>query len=195
MLTVPPGEDHVDLAITNLCILAVPQPDTNGQVRLPGARREIAHFQGAVDTLSSSPTTVTLFQSASTVDGVLAQIPRAYWVHFASHGIQDGEGKRMPDARGATRALHVAVARLRARNVPSTSWVPFIRVGLRIRVVGFCDVSDVLRLVVRRTLCSAGPGMVHAVGYHHVFIIISWRTSHIVDRISGYCTPNSSIEG
>ena len=107
----------------------------------------------------------------------------------------DGEGEKMPDARGAAQALHVAVARLRARNVPSTSWVPFIHVGLRIRVVGFCDVSDVLRLVVRRTLCSAGPGMVHAVGYHHVFIIISWRTSHIVDRISGYCTPNSSIEG
>ena len=85
----PPGEDHVDLAITNLCILAVPQPDTNGQVRLPGARRDIVHFQGAVDTLSSSPTTVTLFQSASTVEDILAQILHTLWVHFASHGIQD----------------------------------------------------------------------------------------------------------
>ena len=228
-----PSHDHV--ATTNLRILAVPQPDSDGQMQLPGARREIAHLQNAVDAMSSPHTTITLLQSTGTVEDVLAQMKHAHWVHFACHGIQDrlapldsglvlatgrrlklsdiiqlsarprgglaflsacqtatgdralseeavhlaagmllagyrsviatmwsigdsdapevaqsvydqlfaregdgegeGEGEReggrgMPDARGAARALHVAIARLRARGAPFMSWVPFIHVGL-----------------------------------------------------------------
>ncbi|KAF8554003.1 hypothetical protein OG21DRAFT_1509425 [Imleria badia] len=88
-LILPTGEDHVDVATTNLRVLAVPQPDTNGQVQLPGARREIVHLQCAVNALSSSPTIITHLQSTGTVEDVLAQMLQAYWVRFACHGVQD----------------------------------------------------------------------------------------------------------
>jgi len=218
-----PLQDHV--ATTNLRILAVPQPDSDGQMQLPGARREIAHLQNAIDDVSSSRATITLLQSTGTVEDVLSQMTYAHWVHFACHGIQDrlapldsglilamgrrlklsdiiqlpsrprgglaflsacqtatgdralseeavhlaagmllagyrsviatmwsigdseapevaqsvyeqlftreGDGERgMPDARRAARALHVAIGRLRSRDVPFISWVPFIHVGL-----------------------------------------------------------------
>ncbi|KAF8548819.1 hypothetical protein OG21DRAFT_1422363, partial [Imleria badia] len=73
----------------NIRILAVPQPSSDGQSRLPGVHTELDHIR---EIISNSPAQTTLLESSiGTVEEVLAMMKDADWVHFACHGVQDSE--------------------------------------------------------------------------------------------------------
>jgi hypothetical protein len=44
------------------------------------------------------------------------------------HG-PDGKLAQQPDTNRSAQALHIAVKKLRSKNVPFHSWVPFIHMG------------------------------------------------------------------
>ncbi|KAF8125437.1 TPR-like protein [Boletus edulis] len=74
----------------NFRLLAVRQPPTDGQARLPGVHTELAHIKEVIRN-SSSACTIFLESSVGTVEEVLGLMKEADWVHFACHGIQDAK--------------------------------------------------------------------------------------------------------
>jgi len=70
-------------------ILAVPQPPSDGQSRLPGVHTELKHIRAVIR--NSRAQTTLLESSVGTVEEVLGLMKDADWVHFACHGVQDGE--------------------------------------------------------------------------------------------------------
>ena len=81
---------HEKTALSNVInLLVVPQPSSDGQTHLPGVRDETMNIRTTVETLSS--TRVHLRESNGDVEGVLDEMKRSNWVHFACHGVQDVE--------------------------------------------------------------------------------------------------------
>jgi CHAT domain-containing protein len=74
----------------DLCFLAVRQPPSDGQSRLPGVATELEHIKAVISNSRSAHTTL-LESSVGTVEEVLALMKEADWVHFACHGIQDAQ--------------------------------------------------------------------------------------------------------
>jgi CHAT domain-containing protein len=74
----------------DLRFLAVPQPASDGQSRLPGVDTELEHIRAVIEKSPSARTTF-LESSVGTVEEVLGLMKEADWVHFACHGIQDAE--------------------------------------------------------------------------------------------------------
>ena len=72
----------------DLRLLAVRQPSSDGQSRLPGVATELEHIRAVIRQSPSARTTL-LESSVGTVEEVLALMRQADWVHFACHGIQD----------------------------------------------------------------------------------------------------------
>ena len=72
----------------NLCLLAVRQPLSDGQMPLRGVITELQHIQ-AIIRRSASACTTLVESSVGTVEEVLALMKNADWIHFACHGIQD----------------------------------------------------------------------------------------------------------
>ncbi|KAF8436571.1 CHAT domain-containing protein [Boletus edulis BED1] len=69
-------------------LLAVLQPPTDGQARLPGVHTELEHIKEVIR--NSPPARTTLLESfVGTVEEVLGLMKESDWVHFACHGIQD----------------------------------------------------------------------------------------------------------
>ena len=69
----------------DLRLLAVRQPSSDGQSRLPGVATELEHIRAVI---RNSPTTL-VESSVGTVEEVLSLMKEADWAHFACHGIQD----------------------------------------------------------------------------------------------------------
>ena len=74
----------------DLRLLAVRQPPSDGQSRLPGVPTELEHIKAVIGKSPSARTTL-LESSVGTVEEVLALMKEADWVHFACHGIQGAE--------------------------------------------------------------------------------------------------------
>ena len=74
---------------SDLRILTVRQPPTDGQSRLPGVNIELEHIKAVINNSPSASTTL-LESSVGTVEEVLGLMKQADWVHFACHGIQNG---------------------------------------------------------------------------------------------------------
>ncbi|KAF8552649.1 TPR-like protein [Imleria badia] len=74
----------------NFRLLAVCQPPSDGQSRLPGVDTELEYIKAVIRNSPSGRTTL-LESSAGTVEEVLSLMKEADWVHFACHGIQDAE--------------------------------------------------------------------------------------------------------
>ena len=72
---------------SDIRLLAVRQPPSDGQIPLPGVAAELRRI-GAI--IKNSPSTL-LESSVGTVEEVLTLMKEAEWVHFACHGIQDPE--------------------------------------------------------------------------------------------------------
>ncbi|CCM03325.1 uncharacterized protein FIBRA_05453 [Fibroporia radiculosa] len=83
-LILPP---HEGTTIDNMRLVAVPQPASDRQTRLPGAQIELGHIKTTLQSLSSTP--ISLVQSIGTVEDVLTKMKESDWVHFACHGVQD----------------------------------------------------------------------------------------------------------
>ena len=72
----------------DLRLLAIRQPLSDGQARLPGVAIELEHIRVAI--CNSPSARITLLESSvGTVEEVLSLMKEADWVHFACHGIQD----------------------------------------------------------------------------------------------------------
>ncbi|KAG6372437.1 hypothetical protein JVT61DRAFT_7534 [Boletus reticuloceps] len=71
---------------SDLRLLAVRQPPTDGQSRLPGVHTELEYIK---EVIRNSACTTFLESSVGTVEEVLGLMTEADWVHFACHGIQD----------------------------------------------------------------------------------------------------------
>ena len=85
----PPRTREANLG-SNIRLLAVPQPPSDGQFPLPGVYAELEHIRAIIQNSPSAQTTL-VEPSVGTVEEVLVQMKEAHWVHFACHGIQDGE--------------------------------------------------------------------------------------------------------
>ncbi|KAF8555036.1 TPR-like protein [Imleria badia] len=72
----------------DLSLLAVRQPPSDGQSRLPGVDAELEHIKAVIKNSPSVRTTL-VESSVGTVEEVLSLMKQADWVHFACHGIQD----------------------------------------------------------------------------------------------------------
>lgn len=83
-LELPPNEDS-DVTSRNICLLAVPQPSTDGQAHLSGVRGEIE----IIRKLASSSPFIPFQDADGTVEDVLSKMTQTEWVHFACHGTQD----------------------------------------------------------------------------------------------------------
>ena len=80
---------HPDVAPSgDLRLLAVRQPQSDGQYRLPGVNTELEHIRAVIRDSSSARATL-VESSVGTVEEVLALMKEADWVHFACYGIQD----------------------------------------------------------------------------------------------------------
>jgi len=88
ILVPPPKPDAV--SGSNLRLLIVRQPPSDGQSSLPGVDTELKHIRAVIQNFPSARTTLTE-SSAGTVEEVLALVKEADWVHFACHGVQDAE--------------------------------------------------------------------------------------------------------
>ena len=75
---------------SNLHLLTVRQPPSDGLSHLPGVDTELAHIREVIRN-SPSARTVLLESSDGTVEEVLSLMKEADWVHFACHGIQDAD--------------------------------------------------------------------------------------------------------
>ncbi|KAG9317751.1 hypothetical protein JVU11DRAFT_1969 [Chiua virens] len=73
-----------------LRLLAVRQPATDGQSRLPGVDLELGHIATVIQNVPSARATFVA-SPTGTVEQVLALMQDADWVHFACHGIQDAQ--------------------------------------------------------------------------------------------------------
>ena len=71
-----------------LRLLAVRQPSSDGQPRLPGVDTELVHIREVIRNSPSAQTTL-VESSVGTVEEVLTLMKEADWCHFACHGIQD----------------------------------------------------------------------------------------------------------
>ncbi|KAF8553218.1 hypothetical protein OG21DRAFT_1274070 [Imleria badia] len=72
----------------DLRLLAVGQPPSDGQSRLPGVDIELNRIRAVIR--NSPAARISLLESSvGTVEEVLALMKEADWVHFACHGIQD----------------------------------------------------------------------------------------------------------
>lgn len=69
----------------NVRLLAIPQPSTDGQVRLTCVREEMEIIR---KWTSLSPF-VDLLETPGAVEDVLARMAQSDWVHFACHATQD----------------------------------------------------------------------------------------------------------
>jgi CHAT domain-containing protein len=76
----------------DLRVLAVRQPPSDGQPRLPGVAIELEHIRAVIMNSHSARTTL-LESSTNTVEEVLALMKEVDWVHFACHGIQDAASR------------------------------------------------------------------------------------------------------
>jgi CHAT domain-containing protein len=73
---------------SDLRLLSVRQPASDGLSRLPGVATELERINAVIRNSSSARTTL-LESSVGTVEEVLGLMKEADWVHFACHGIQD----------------------------------------------------------------------------------------------------------
>ena len=73
---------------SDLRLLAVRQPTSDGLPRLSGVATELERIRAVIRNSPSARTSL-LESSAGTVEEVLALMKEADWVHFACHGIQD----------------------------------------------------------------------------------------------------------
>ena len=73
---------------SGLYLLAVRQPPSDSQSKLPGVVAELEQIRVAVKNAPSARTTLTEF-SVRLVEEVLALMKEADWVHFTCHGVQD----------------------------------------------------------------------------------------------------------
>lgn len=88
VLAFTPKSDALSTPGSDLRLLAVRQPSTDGQFRLPGVDVELEHIKAIIRNSPSVRTTVTE-SAVGTVEEVLALMKEADWVHFACHGVQD----------------------------------------------------------------------------------------------------------
>ncbi|KAF8436613.1 CHAT domain-containing protein [Boletus edulis BED1] len=88
--TLGPSPNLITAPTSDLRLLAVGQPSSDGQFRLPGVHTELEHIK---DVIRNSPSTRTVFveSSTGTVEEVLGMMKESDWVHFACHGIQDAD--------------------------------------------------------------------------------------------------------
>ena len=74
--------------ISDLRLLIVRQPSSDGQQKLPGVATEVGYIRGVIKNSPAACTTL-LESFAGTVEEVLDLMKHADWVHFSCHGIQD----------------------------------------------------------------------------------------------------------
>ena len=101
----------------DLRFLAVRQPPSDGQSRLPGVDTELEHIKAVIKS-SPSVCTTLMESSVGTVEEVLSLMKQADWVHFACHGIQDAasaidSGLCLADERSLKLSDIVALSRPR----------------------------------------------------------------------------------
>ena len=82
-----PSPDSDVVPSSDISLLVVRQPPSDGLSHLPGVVTELEHIREVIKNAPSSRTTL-LESSVGTVEEVLA-LMQADWVHFACHGIQD----------------------------------------------------------------------------------------------------------
>ena len=83
-LELPPQETP-EATSHNIRLLAVPQPNTDGQGHLTGVRGEIE----IIRKLASSSPFVRFQEADGTIEDVMSKMAETDWVHFACHGTQD----------------------------------------------------------------------------------------------------------
>ncbi|KIJ28848.1 hypothetical protein M422DRAFT_269816 [Sphaerobolus stellatus SS14] len=71
-----------------LKLLAIAQPSSIGQQKLPGTVDEIEYIKAVVEQ-SKALTLMTLVEEKATLENVVSELKTANWVHFACHGVQD----------------------------------------------------------------------------------------------------------
>ena len=86
ILALSPSPDAV--TSSDIRLLVVRQPQSDGLSRLPGVNTELEHIRAAIRNSPSARTTL-LESPVGTVEEVLALMKEADWVHFACHAIQD----------------------------------------------------------------------------------------------------------
>ncbi|KIJ34392.1 hypothetical protein M422DRAFT_182179 [Sphaerobolus stellatus SS14] len=71
-----------------LKLLAIAQPSSAGQQKIPGTVDEIRYIKQAVEE-SGALTLMTLIGEKATLENVVSGLKTATWVHFACHGVQN----------------------------------------------------------------------------------------------------------
>jgi len=100
---------------SDLRLLTVRQPPSDGLTHLPDVATELTHIKQVIRDSSSAH--ITLLESSdSTVEEVLGLMKQADWVHFACHGIQDAvnptdSGLCLADRRRLSLRDIIAVSR------------------------------------------------------------------------------------
>ncbi|KIJ35404.1 hypothetical protein M422DRAFT_180808 [Sphaerobolus stellatus SS14] len=69
-------------------LLAIAQPSSIGQQKIPGTVDEIRYIKTAVEE-SRALTLMTLIGEKATLGNVVSELKTANWVHFACHGVQN----------------------------------------------------------------------------------------------------------
>ena len=100
---------------SDLRLLAVRQPSSDGQDPLSGVGRELEHVRQVIGN-SPSAQTALVESSEGTVEEVLSLMKEADWVHFACHGIQDGIDSGLCLADGRRLKLRDMTALQRPRG-------------------------------------------------------------------------------
>ena len=99
---------------SDLRLLAVRQPSSDGQFWLPGVVTELEYIKEVIRNSPSAHTTL-LESTIGTVEEVLTLMKEADWVHFACHGIQDAlhSGLCLADGRRLQVCDIIALSRPR----------------------------------------------------------------------------------
>ena len=100
---------------SDLRLLAVRQPSSDGQDPLSRVGRELEHVRQVIGN-SPSAQTALVESSEGTVEEVLSLMKEADWVHFACHGIQDGIDSGLCLADGRRLKLRDMTALQRPRG-------------------------------------------------------------------------------
>jgi hypothetical protein len=125
---------NASLAFLSACETAMGDENLPDEVIHLGATLLFAGFRGVVATMwlvdycvNLGDSVLIILRSIADPDG--PKVADTFYANIFTSNNLSANGRSRPDTTQASRALHLAVAKLRSENVSFVRWVPFIHLG------------------------------------------------------------------